>query len=69
MTRAKAALLLTAILAVPAAHAAKFGVTPLIMMLGKAKSASITVSNDDKVPSPKATLAPPPSRRPPPSSI
>jgi len=50
MTRIGAGLLLAAILAAPAAHAAKFGVTPLIMMLGKAKSASITVSNDDKAP-------------------
>ena len=50
MTHTRVALLLAAILAAPAAYAAKFGVSPLIMMLGKAKSASITVSNDDKAP-------------------
>src|SRR5688572_11873485 len=50
MTQSRAALLFAAFLATPAADAATFGVTPLIMMLGKAKSASITVSNDDKVP-------------------
>jgi fimbrial chaperone protein len=50
MTTTRAALLLAAILAAPLAHAAKFGVSPLIMTLGKAKSASITVSNEDKSP-------------------
>ena len=50
MTPTRAALLFAAILAAPAAYAEKFGVSPLIMMLGKAKSASITVSNDDKAP-------------------
>jgi len=39
MIPTRAALLFAAILAAPAAHAEKFGVSPLIMMLGKAKSA------------------------------